>query len=95
MKMNPYRLVEYIIGTIVLAALATAFCVIITLNERWAMVGWIVLAVLGNCLLIFVAVEWGHRKRMWDLAHKALGMVPVRDAVEADSTRWFDKQREG
>jgi hypothetical protein len=66
MKVNPYRLVEYILIGLIVSVFITAFCVIITMSGGWHIVGWIASA-LVLVIAGFIGVEeWNSRKRLWD-----------------------------
>lgn len=81
MKTNPYKLTEYILFGLILAAAVTFFCVVITAMEWWPGVG-VVAAVLVAVVLIFAGIEeWNQRKRQWDFAHAATTASPD-DTVE-------------
>lgn len=66
MKTNPYRLVEYILLTLLGAALVTALCIIVTLGHAWHIMGWIVAVIVGLILAYAGVDEWNARKRLWD-----------------------------
>lgn len=79
MKINPYKLIEYILFGLVMAAGLTFFCVVITAMEWWREVGIAVTVFVGVVSIVAGVEEWNQRKRQWDFAH-------VTSAASSDST---------
>lgn len=70
MKINPYRLTEYVLLAMGIAACLVVFCTIITYAGWWRPTGLAVLLIVVLTYLYAGIDAWKERKRQWDVEHK-------------------------